>query len=107
MEIFILIKKDFINSLVRIMSDNKCKAKVDSLLCNGTYSFTYDMKTTELGQFPDPEIFHVNNFQVCTSVAVEVRVQSRNFNPMEANKVTHGYLFKPVNLYCIEDVQVA
>ncbi len=101
------IKKDFVDSLVRIIPDDECKANVDSLLCDGTYPFTYDVKTTKPGQFPDPGIFHVNNFQICTSVAVEVRVQSWNFKPKGANEVTRGYSFNPVGLYRIEDVLVA
>ncbi len=100
------IKKDFVDSLVRIMLNNKCKANVDSLFYNETYLFTYDVKTTEPREFPDPEMFHNDNFQVCTSVAVEVRVQSWNFKPKGANEVTCGFSFKPVGLYCIEDVQV-
>ncbi len=75
-EISMSIKKNFVDSLVRIMPEDECKANVDSLLCDGTYLFTYDMKTTEPRQFPDPGMFHVNNFQVCISVTVEVRVQS-------------------------------
>ncbi len=98
------IKKYFVDSLVRIIPDDECKANVDSLLCDGTYPFTYDVKTTEPRQFPDPGMFHVDNFQVCTSVAVEVQVQSWNFKPKGANKVTRGYSFKPVGLYHIEDV---
>ncbi len=105
-EIFMSIKKDFVDSLIRIMPEDECKANVDSLLCNGTYPFTYDVKTTEPGQFPTPGIFYVDNFQVCTSVAVEMRVQSWNFKPKGANEVTCGYSFKPVGLYRIEDVQV-
>lgn len=70
------VKKDFVDSLVRIMPDVECKASVEYLLCNGTYPFTYDMKTTEPGQLPDPGMFHVDNFQVGTSVAVEVRLQA-------------------------------
>ncbi len=103
-EISTSIKKDFVDSLVRIMPENECKANVDSLFCDGTYPFTYDMKTTESGQFSDPGMFHVNNFQVCTSVAVEVRVQSWNFKPKRTNEVTRGYSFKAVGLYYIEDV---
>lgn len=61
-EIFISIKKEFIDFLVRIMSDNECKASDNFLLCNGTYPFTYDMKTTEPRQFPDSGMFLVNNF---------------------------------------------
>ncbi len=105
-EISISIKKDFIDSLIRIMSDNKCKANVDSLLCDGTYPFTYNVKTTELGQFPDLGMFHVDNFQVCPSVTIKMQVQSLNFKPKEVNEVTRGYSFKPVSLYHIEDVQV-
>ncbi len=76
-EISMSIKKDFVDFLVRIMPDNEYKeANVDSLLCDGIYPFTYDVKTTEPRQFPDSGMFYVNNFQVCTSVAIEVRVQS-------------------------------
>lgn len=66
------IKKDFINSLVRIILYNEYKANIDSSVCNGTYFFLYDVKTTKLGQFPDLRIFYVNNFQFCTSVTAEV-----------------------------------
>ena len=75
-EISMSVKKDFVDSLVKIIPDDKCKVNVNSLLCNRTYSFTYDMKTTKPEQFSDPEIFHVDNFQVCTSIAVEVQLQS-------------------------------
>ncbi len=87
-EISMSIKKDFVDSLVRIMPDNECKVNVDSIICDYTYSFTYDVKITEPGQFPDPDMFHVDNFQVCTSVAMEVRVQSWNFKPKGVNEVT-------------------
>ncbi len=106
-EVSMSIKKDFVDSLVRIMSDDECKANVDSLLCDGIYPFTYDVKTTEPGQFPDPGMFHVDNFQVCTSVAVEMRLQSWNFKPKGANEVTRGYSSKPVGLYRIEDIKMA
>ncbi len=103
-KISISIKKDFVDSLVRIIPDDECKANVDSLLCDGTYPFMYDMKITKSGKFPDPGMFYVNNFQVCTSVAMEVQVQSWSFKPKEANEVTRGYSFKPVGLYRIKDV---
>ncbi len=106
-EIFMLIKKAFVDSLVRIMLNDECKANVDSLLCNGTYLFTYDVKTTKPGQFPDPGIFHIDNFQVCTNVAIELQVRSGNFKPKGANEVTYRYSFKPVDFYRIEDVQIA
>ncbi len=99
-----LIKKDFVDSFVRIMPDNECKANVDFLLCDSTYPFMYDVKTTKLGQFSDPEMFHVDNFQVCTSVAMEVRVEFWNFKPKGVNEVTYGYSFKPVGFYRIENV---
>ncbi len=66
----------------------------------------YDVKITKSRQFLDPRIFHVNNFQVGISIAVEVQVQSKNFKPKRVDKVICGYLFKPVNIYYIEDVQV-
>ncbi len=69
-----LHKKNFVDSMMKIIPDNMCKANVDSLLYYGIYPFIYDVKTTELGQFPDPEIFYVNNFQVYTSVTIELRL---------------------------------
>ncbi len=75
-EIFMSIKKYFVDFIVRIISNNKYKANVDSLLCNATYYFTYNVKMIEPGQFSDPRMFHVNNFQVCISVAMEVQLQS-------------------------------
>lgn len=99
-----LIKKNFVNFLVRIMPDNESKANVDSLLYNGTYLFTYDGKTIESEQFPDLEIFYVNNFQVYTSVAIEMQLQSWNFKLKGANKVTHRYFFKLVCFYHIKNI---
>ncbi len=101
------VKKEFVDALVKIMPDDECKTRVEGLLCNGIYTFTYDVKTTKPSEFPDPEVFHVDNFQVGTSVAVEVQLQSWNFKPKEATEVTHGYSFKPVGLYQIQDIQVA
>lgn len=74
-EISISIKKEFIYFWMRIMPNNKCKAIIDFLLYNGTYFFTYDMKTTKLREFSDLKIFYVKNFQVCTNVAVELQLQ--------------------------------
>lgn len=58
------------------MSNNNCKANIDSILYHGTYLFMYNMKTTELGQFSDPEICYINNIQVCTYIVVKVQLQS-------------------------------
>lgn len=68
------IKKNFVDFFMKIMADDKSKANVNFLLYNETYPFMYDMKTTELGQFSDLEIFHFDNFQVCTSITVEVEL---------------------------------
>ncbi len=100
-ELSMSIKKQFVNALVKIMPDNKCKTRVKGLLCDGIYLFTYDMKTTKLGEFPDPGVFHVDNFQVGTNVAMEVRLKSWNFKPKEVTKVMRDYSFKPVGLYRI------
>lgn len=56
-KISISIKKDFIDFMVKIMLDNEYRVNVESLLCDETYLFIYDVKTTELGQFPDFESF--------------------------------------------------
>ncbi len=48
-EISILIKKNFVDFMMKIMPDHECKANVDSLLCDKIYPFIYDEKTTEPG----------------------------------------------------------
>ncbi len=101
------VKKEFVDAPVKIMPDDECKIRVEGLLCDETYPFTYDVKTTKPGEFSDPGVFHVDNFQVGTSVALEVRLQSWNFKPKGATEVTRGYSFKPVGLYQIQDIQVA
>lgn len=83
-----LIKKNCVDSLVRIISNKKCKPNIDFLLCDETYSFTYDVKTTKPGQFPDLRIFYINNFQVCINIVIEMQVQSWNFMSKGANKIT-------------------
>lgn len=76
-EISMSVKKEFVDALVKIMPDDECKTRVEGLLYDGTYPFTYDVKITlKSGEFPDPGIFHVDNFQVGTSIAVEVRLQA-------------------------------
>lgn len=61
-EIFILVKKNFIDFMIRIISDSKCKTNVDFLLYNKTYFFMHDVKTTETEQFSDLKMFYINNF---------------------------------------------
>lgn len=48
-EIFMLIKKNFVDFLVRIMPDNECKTNVDFLFYDMIYLFTYDVKTIKPG----------------------------------------------------------
>lgn len=69
-----LVKKKFLNALVKIISDNKYKTQVKGLLCNGTYPFIYDVKTTKLDKFPDPKVFYLKNFQIGTSVIIEMHL---------------------------------
>lgn len=105
--ISILIKKNFVDSIMRIMLDNKCKVNNNFLLCNGTYFFIYNVKTTEPRHVPDPKIFHVDNFQIFTNVAIKVQLQVQNFKPKEANEVTCGYFFKLVSFYYIGNIKMA
>lgn len=58
-------------------------------------------------QFPDPRMFCINNFQVYTSIAGEMQLQSWNFKPKKENEVTCGYSFKLNSLYHIKDIQVS
>ena len=99
-----LVKKEIVNALVKIILDNKCKTKVEGLFCNKAYFFTYDVKITKPGKFPDPGIFYIDNFQIGTSVAVEKRLQSWNFKLKEVIKIIYGYFFKPVGLNQIQDI---
>ncbi len=71
--------KEFVDVLIKIMPDNKCKTRVKSLFCDGTYLFKYNMKTTKQGKFPDSGIFYDDSFQICISITVEVQLQSWNF----------------------------
>lgn len=67
-----LANKAFINSIIRIMPEDESKVKVVFLLNNGIFSFTYNIKTTIPGQFPNPRLFYNDNFQADTSMAVEI-----------------------------------
>lgn len=62
MELSISIKKDFFDFLVKIISDNEYKANIDFLFYDGTDPFTNDVKITESGKFPDPEMLYIDNF---------------------------------------------
>lgn len=48
--------------MVKIIPDDKCKANIHSLFCDGTYYFMDHVKTTELEQFLDPEKLYIDNF---------------------------------------------
>lgn len=96
-----LVMKEFINALIKIVPDNVCKIRVEDLLCDGTYHFTYDVKIMKLGEFFDPEIFHIDNFQISTSVVIKMQLQSWNFKPKGATEVMRGYSYKPIGLYQI------
>ncbi len=105
-ELSMSVKKEFVDALIKIMPNDECKTKIEGLLYDGTYPFTYDVKTIKPGEFPDPEVFYVDNFQVATSVAMEVQLQTWNFKSKGATEVTCSYFFKPVGLYQIQDIQV-
>lgn len=80
------VNKKFVDVLmIKIMPDDECKIKVESLLCDRIYRFIYDMKTIKPGKFPNPRVFHIQNFQVGTSIAVEVQLQAQNFKPQRGN----------------------
>lgn len=54
-----LVKNEFIEAFIKMISNNKCKTKVKDLHCNRTYPFMYDVKTTIC---PILKIFYINNF---------------------------------------------
>lgn len=53
--------KAFIDPIIKIITKGKSKAKMVSFLNDGTFLFTYDVKTTIPSQFPNLKCFHVNN----------------------------------------------
>ena len=57
---------------MRILPDNKCKTNVNLILCDKTYFFIYDLKTTETGQLPDLKMFYITNFYIYNSIAIKV-----------------------------------
>ncbi len=61
-EISISVKKNFIDFMVKIMSNDKCKANVNFLLYNRIYCFMYNIKTTEPELFSDLGMFYIDNF---------------------------------------------
>lgn len=73
-ELSILVKKKIVYILVKIILNKVCKTKVEGLLCNGTYFFMYDVKTTKLGEFSDLRIFYIKIFQVGTSITIEIQL---------------------------------
>lgn len=65
-----LVKKEFVVSMIRIISDNNCKVQVETLIYNETYSFMYDIEITAPRQFPNLKAFNINNFHINTSVTI-------------------------------------
>ena len=62
--------------MLKIIPDNNYKANIESLLCNMTYLFKYNMKTIQFIEFSNLEVFYVNNFQVRTNVNMELQLQA-------------------------------
>ena len=75
-EIFMLVKKNFVDFIMRIIQNNKGKVNINFSLCDESYLFTYYVKTNELRQFPDLEIFYINIFQIFTSIAIEMQLEA-------------------------------
>lgn len=78
-EISVLAKKEFIDPIIRIMLGSKCKTKIIYLFNDKTYLFMYDMREIIPGQFSNLGNFSIKNFQVRTSIAVEVEINFQNF----------------------------
>lgn len=73
-EIFILINKEFIKVLVKIMPNNKYKTRVKGLFCDGIYSFIYDIKTIKVNKFSNLRIFYTDNFQIKMNIAIKIQL---------------------------------
>lgn len=67
-----LANKIFIYLIIKIMPKDKFKAKIVFFLNNITFLFKYNMRITILDQFLNLKLFYINNFQVNTSIIVEV-----------------------------------
>ena len=103
----IFANKAFIDLIVRIMPEGKSQAKVVSLLNNDTFTFMYDIRITTPGPFSDPRLFHPDNFEADTSVAVEVQIYAQNFKPKRSNEYTCRYPFKLIEIYKIQDIPIS
>lgn len=71
-KLIMLVKKKFVDVLIKIILDNEYKTRIKSLLCNRTYSFICNIKTTKPSKFSDPEIFYIDKFKSSTSVVMEI-----------------------------------
>lgn len=69
-KIFMSVKMNFIDFIVNIITYKKGKINIFSSICKKTYFFIYDMKRTKLRQFPDLEIFGIDNLHVSTRDAL-------------------------------------
>lgn len=58
-----------------MLNDNR-KNNVNFLLCNKTYSFINDVKTTEPEQFLDLKRFYIENLYIGTIVAIKIQLQA-------------------------------
>ena len=60
--LFISANKAFFDLILRIMPEDKYKAKVVFLFNSSTFLFMYDIKSTILDQFSNTRLFYINNF---------------------------------------------
>lgn len=93
--------------MIRIMPEDKYKAKITYFFNNKTYPFTYNMRETAPGQFLNLGIFSIKNFQVETSIAVKIQINPQNFKLKRSDKIGWDYSYILVEIYKIEDIKMA
>lgn len=80
--ISVLAKPNFVHSRINPMSKNHSKAKDKALSVykDGIFPFMYNVRTTDSGEFLDHSLCDVSIFRPETNVAIELQIDSRNFN---------------------------
>lgn len=98
--IFVSANSEFVYSRINHMLENNNKAKVKVLFVykNSTFFFIYDIKTTNSGKFPNPDVCDMSIFWLKTKVAVELQIYSRNFK-IRGQERNLRYFFKLIRLY--------
>lgn len=69
-KVSILVKKKFIDLVIKMISENKYKAQIAYFFNDGKYQFTYNVRKTTLELFLNLGVYNNKIFQARTSITV-------------------------------------